>query len=234
MKANNRIALVTGAYGGVGRAVAQELNRQHVNLLMIARSQKSVRELRSLFGQTHKYFACDLSDQSQILSTIAAIKRSNRTLDMLINVAAIGIYEAFSLVSRNHWDTSFAINVTAPFLFTRAMLPLLKKKKNSVVINVGSGSGVIPTAGMSTYCATKFAIRGWTLSLAREYKKGSPRFHLLTLGSTLTGFGGMTIEEKKKERRAGKAFLTPTSVAKRILQIIANPREKPEATLFPT
>ena len=83
------------------------------------------------------------------------------------------------------------------------------------------------------YCATKFALRGWTLSLAEEFKEKFPRFFLITLGSTLTNFSGKSIEEKKKEMAVGRAYFPVEWVANKLVEIIKNDNRETETTLFP-
>ena len=102
------------------------------------------------------------------------------------------------------------------------------------MINIGSGMGVIPAPGRSVYCAMKFALRGMTLSLAEEFKRTKPHFILLTLGSVLTGFGPMSLAEKKEEALKGKAYLTPEWVAKKVVEIIKAEAKESEYTFYPS
>ena len=148
-------------------------------------------------------------------------------------MAGIGVYKNLQDVSFKDWADSFSINVTAPFLLTKNLLPLLQKAKDSFVLNIGSGAGTMPMRGRSAYCATKFALRGWTLSLAEEFQGKDPRFCLITLGSTITNFSGMTIEEKKKEHAKGKAYFPVEWVANKLVEIIKDDKRVIETTLYP-
>lgn len=161
------------------------------------------------------------------------IKKDFDNLDVLVNVAGIGVYKNLPDVSFEDWSNSFSINVTAPFLLTKNLLLLLQKAKDSLLLNIGSGTGTIPMRGRSTYCATKFALRGWTLSLAEEFETKNPRFCLITLGSTITNFSGMTIEEKEKEHAKGKAYFPVEWVANKLVEIIKDDNRQTEITLFP-
>ena len=87
--------------------------------------------------------------------------------------------------------------------------------------------------GRSVYCSTKFALRGATLSLAEEYNDQKPHFCLITLGSTLTSFGPMTLAEKQRDCDSGKAYFTPEWVAKKLVEIIKDDHRETEYTLYP-
>ena len=90
-------------------------------------------------------------------------------------------------------------------------------------------------SGRSIYCATKFAVRGLTLSLAEEFRRTSVEFCLITLGSVLTSFGPMSFDEKKSEMEKGKkAYFTPDWVAKKLISIMKDEDRRSEYTLFPS
>src|SRR3990167_4163221 len=94
--------------------------------------------------------------------------------------------------------------------------------------------GTIPAAGRSVYCASKFALRGMSLSLSKEFDRTNVNIVHLTLGSVLTEFGPMTLEEKKRENLEGKAYLTPTYVAEKVVEILRKDQVEPEISISPT
>jgi len=214
--------LITGGSRGIGRGLAERLVREGAHLILVARSEDRLKEFVTQYGTKHRYYVCDLSDCKQVAKLTESIQKEYATIDMLINVAGIGIYKNLLETSLSDWQSSFDTNVTAPFILTQGLLPLLQKTKDSLVLNIGSGAGNIPMRGRSMYCATKFALRGWTLSLAEEFKDKSPRFFLITLGSTLTSFSGKSVEEKKKEQAANQ-----------LIAILKNDNRDTEITLFP-
>ena len=133
-------------------------------------------------------------------------------------------------------DASFAINVSAPFILTKELLPQLQKISNSLILNIGSGAGVIPMKNRSVYCTTKFALRGLSLSLSEEFKGKSPSFCLITLGSTLTSFGvgnALTLEEKREQNKKGSAYFTTEWLANKLIEIIKDDKRTPEVVLYP-
>lgn len=233
MNLKNITILITGGSRGIGRALAERLAKEDSNLILVARSKDRLKEFVDQYGKQHHYYVCDLSDHKQVIRLTESIKNDFNNLGILINAAGIGVYKNLTDVSFKNWTDSFSANVTAPFLLTEKLLPLLQKEKNSLVLNIGSGAGTIPMRGRSTYCATKFALRGWTLSLAEEFKGKNPSFCLITLGSTITNFSGMTIVEKEREHAKGKAYFPVEWVANKLVEIIKDDNRQTEITLFP-
>ena len=232
MNLRGKIVLITGASKGMGNSIAKKLAQDGANLILVARDEETLKDLvKNLGGEKHKYYVCDLSDFEQVVDLTEKIAKDFEKLDVLINGAGVGIYKPIEEVSFDEWKKSFSIGLDAPFFLTQKLLPLLNKAERSVVINIGSGMGVIPAAGRSVYCSLKFGLRGMTLSLAEEFKRTKVQFVLLTLGSVLTGFGPKTIEEKKNE---GKAYLTPEWVAERISEIIKEDGKAVEYTFYPS
>lgn len=232
MDLKDKTVLITGASKGVGSSIAKKLAQEGANLILVARDEEALKNLvKSLGGEKHKYYSCDLSDFEQVINLSEKISKDFEKIDVLINGAGIGIYKPIEEVTFDEWKDSFSIGLDAPYFLTQRLLPLLNKSEKSLVINIGSGMGVIPAPGRSVYCSLKFGLRGMTLSLAEEFKRTNTQFVLLTLGSVLTGFGPKTIEEKKNE---GKAYLTPEWVAERVSEIIKENGKAVEYTFYPS
>ncbi len=232
MELKNKTVLITGASKGMGNSIAKRLAQDGANLILVARNEENLKDLvKNLGGGNHKYYACDLSDIEQVIRLSENISKDFVKIDVLINGAGIGVYKPIEEVSFDEWKKSLSVGLDAPYFLTQKLLPLLGKSEKSIVINIGSGMGVIPAPGRSVYCSMKFALRGMTLSLAEEFKRTKVQFVLLTLGSVLTGFGPKTIEEKKNE---GKAYLTPEWVAERVSEIIKEDGRAVEYTFYPS
>lgn len=176
--------------------------------------------------------SCDLADYKQIEKAIQEIKKQIIKLDVLVNVAGVATYKNLVNVSDKEIQEAFMVNVITPAIFIRELIPLMNQA-DSLVLNIGSGAGTIPMKGRSVYCATKYALRGLTLSLSEEYEGKNPKFCLITLGSTLTNFGSMSLEEKKNEFEKGKAYFPVDWVANKIMDIIRDDKRENEIVLFP-
>ncbi len=225
-------AILVGATGGIGGALAHALQKEGVELVLIGRNERKLSELADAFpgSSTHRVDLRSRTDVDNLLGKLA----KSQGIDLLINTAGIGIYKPLLDISDSDWDDSLSINLTIPFLFTRTLAPLLAESSLGLILNIGSGTGVIPMRNRSVYCATKFALRGMTLSLAEEYEGQKPSFCLITLGSTLTEFGPLTLREKKHEKQNGRAYFTPKWVADKLLEIIKNDSRETEYTFFPS
>jgi short-subunit dehydrogenase len=234
MDTKNKTIVVIGATGGIGRELVRKLDSEGANLILVSKTETELLTLiKSLKGKNHKYYVCDLTDQSATLEIAKTIFRNRGDLSILINAAGIGIYDPIHNLSLKKWNTSFDVNVTSAFIMTREFLEQ-QNSEEQLVLNIGSGAGVIPMSGRSLYCATKFALRGFTLSLAEEFSRiGKPKFCLITLGSTLTSFGPMSFETKKEEMEKGKAYFTPSWVADKLTEIIKDDNREVEYTLYP-
>lgn len=235
MNLQNKNIVITGATGGICRELVKNLDSEGANLILIS---KSADELESQTGQLQSKFfsfACDFTKPGEIEDLAKKISKQFKSIDVLINAAGIGVYKSLEEETLEEWNNSVNINVTSQFLMSKYLIKNLRKARGAVVINIGSGAGVIPMAGRSIYCATKFAVRGLTLSLAEEFRRTSVDFCLITLGSVLTSFGPLSYEEKKADMEKGKkAYFTPDWVAKKLISIIKDDDRRREYTLFPS
>jgi len=230
-----KTALVTGASSGIGQALSVALGKEGYLVGLVARRKDKLKQTKKMVeeaGGKAEIFSCDLGDDVQTDSLVDRVKQWTHNLDLLANVAGVQVYKPISEVKTGDWDLAFDINVTATFKLIRGLLPILKSDK-SLVLSVGSGMGVIPARGRSVYCASKFALRGLILSLAEEFEGGHPHFSLITLGSTLTGFGDETVEERKKEFEKGAAYFPVEWVVGRLLEVIESNHPEAEYVWYP-
>lgn len=211
-----KTAIVVGSTGGIGSELVKALENDGYKVLGVSKSGD---------------IKCDLTNLNQVHSATTSIKESAGQIDLLVNVAGIATYKNLTDVTDQDIQDAFMVNTIAPAIFIRDLLP--KMTSDSLVLNIGSGAGTIPMRGRTIYCATKYALRGLSLSLNEEYKDKSPKFCLITLGSTLTDFGNMSIEEKKAEFAKGKAYFPVDFVINKLLEVIHNPNPESEIVLFP-
>lgn len=235
MNLKSKNIIITGATGGIGRELVQKLDSEEANLILISRSESELENLSKNLKSASEYFVCDFSNQKEVEILAKQIYKKYKNIDVLVNAAGIGIYKSLSDETLDEWNISMNINVASHFILVKGLLKNLKKSKGSLVLSIGSGAGVIPMAGRSLYCTSKFAVRGLILSLAEEFKKTSMDFCLITLGSTLTSFGPMSYQDKKNDMEKGrKAYFTPEWVAEKLVSIIKDDDRRFEYTLFPS
>lgn len=234
----NKNVVIIGASGGIGRSLAFAFGSEGSNLILVGRKimvlKALEREIKSLGRKDNVFiFKADVSCEKDVrkLARFAFLKFG--FVDVLVNAAGIGIYKKIGDLSFEEWRRSLSINLDAVFLSIKYFLPLLEKSKESFVISMGSGMGKIAISGRSSYCASKFGLRGLMLSLAKEYKNTNISFVLLTLGSVLTSFGPLNIEEKIKRNKEGKFYLDPVDLARTIVAKIKNCTLEDEVSIYP-
>lgn len=235
MELKGRVAVITGATGGIGRALVSGFDSEGVICVLLGTHLDELENLqKTLKTKGGKCYVANFADINDVIKIGKEIVHDFPKVDLLFNVAGVGIYKPIEEVSVKDWESSFAIGNTAPYFLTQTLLSRLSKSDLGVVINIGSGMGVLPAAGRSIYSSMKFALRGQTLSLAEEFRRSKPNFVLMTLGSVLTSFGPMSLDEKTKEMESGKGYLTPESVTKKIIEVVKDEKRESEYTMYPT
>ncbi|MCS3790304.1 SDR family oxidoreductase [Aeromonas hydrophila] len=167
MKLEGKLVLLTGASGGIGEALAQELAAQGAHLLLHGRRASALERLRKELQhpERHQTVIADLGspqERAKLLQHPAL----DEGLDVLINNAGCNQFAWLEDQSSEQVERQLLLNVEAPIQLTRMLLPRLRKP--AVIMNVGSSFGAIGYAGYSVYCASKFALRGFSEALGRE------------------------------------------------------------------
>jgi NAD(P)-dependent dehydrogenase (short-subunit alcohol dehydrogenase family) len=171
-----RVALVTGGGRGIGRAVALALARAGANVAVAARSVPEIEavaaEIAALGRRTH-FFPLDVSDRALIARAPRVVAEKLGPIDILVNNAGIHATAPVQRTDDATWDALLAVDLTAPFLLTRACLPAMYERHWGRVINVASVAGRIGIKYGCAYAAAKHGLIGFTRSLALEgAKKG--------------------------------------------------------------
>ncbi len=173
MELEGRRCIVTGASAGIGRAVAVALAARGVSVGMCARREVALRETADLCaGHGVKVHAgvCDIADADAVASFVAESVSALGGLDVLINNAgALGPRAPVRELSVDDFRDCVHTNVVGTFTVTRAALPHLLVARPGAILNLSSGLGRFGVARSSAYCASKFAIEGFTQSLADEH-----------------------------------------------------------------
>ena len=237
MNLKDKVVVIAGATGGIGREITRAFAKEKVKLVLVARRKVVLDSLKleaEKLDSKVNVFECDLTDQPSVERFVFDLKKGHKQVDILVNAAGIGVYKSLPEIKFDEWQKSFGINVTAPFLLIQKLLPLLKKSTKAYVLSTGSGMGRVAMAKRSAYCTSKFALRGLMLSLAKEYKKTNVQFCHLTLGSVLTAFGPLSLEDKLASQKKGKKYLDPAWLAHTIVAKVRNDTLEDEVTIYPS
>jgi 3-oxoacyl-[acyl-carrier protein] reductase len=185
----NKVVVITGAGGGIGRAIALKLAQFNTRLVLLGAN--NVQKLKETFDLVTKSTQAimlpgNLTDMDFITQGIDEAVSRFGGIDILINNAGATQSAAFESVSEEDFDRIMAINIKAPFFITRKAIPFLKKSSAATIINIAS---VVSHAGyplQSVYSASKHAMLGFTKSIAAEYYKDNIRVHAISPGGVYT------------------------------------------------
>jgi len=167
-----RVALVTGASRGIGRAVAEQLARAGAEVALSARDSADLKAAteqvrRAWSGRAHA-FACDVTDAAAVVKVAKDIEAKLGPVDILVNNAGAAASAPFLKTDRQTWDHLLALNLTAVFTLTQAVLPGMLARKSGRIINVASTAGKVGYPYTVAYCASKHGVVGLTRALALE------------------------------------------------------------------
>ena len=213
MKLKGKLILLTGASGGIGQAIAQRLAAQGARLILVGRSTQQLNALaRSLnvFANAGFVLQADLTSHSGRETIRTALLALQEPLDALINCAGVNLFGMLEDNDPEAIEQMIATNVTAPILLTRLALPFLNKKTGRI-INIGSSFGGLGYPGFSAYCASKFALRGFSEALRRELSDGNIQVAHLAPRATNTKLNSAAVCAMNRE--LGTAMDEPELVA---------------------
>jgi len=166
-----RIALVTGASQGIGRACALLLAESGAKLALCARSQEKLEELAAEIkgkGGEAEAFPLDVRHEEAIKAAVKSVIARFGKLDILVNNAGITRDQLILRMKRADWDDVIATNLTAPFLLTQAAIGSMLKQRWGRIVNITSIFGQIGQAGQANYSSSKAGLIGLTMAVARE------------------------------------------------------------------
>jgi 3-oxoacyl-[acyl-carrier protein] reductase len=218
-----KIAFITGAGKGIGRATALALAHEGVQVGLIARTEQDLEKVAEevdLIGGKAAYAAADVSSLEQVEQAVARLTESLGAADILINNAGIGSFGPFLDIDPADWKKTLDVNLLGMYYVTRSVLPQLIEKNRGDIINISSMSGLKGTAGSSAYSASKFGVLGMTEALSQEVRKHNIRVFALTPSRVITHFSGSEEPENSKEK-----FMQPEDIAEyMVAQLKLHPR----------
>jgi len=164
----NKTILLTGANGGIGSEVARLLTDEGAKLILVGLDESSLQLLNAELGGQHIIIEADISSADDRHRIVKDCHNLEQGVDMVINNAGIGQFSLFQDMTQEQVAAIININLTSTLLLTQSLLPLLLTRQAAQVINIGSILGSIGFPGSTVYCASKFAIRGFSEALRRE------------------------------------------------------------------
>jgi NAD(P)-dependent dehydrogenase (short-subunit alcohol dehydrogenase family) len=192
------VAVVTGAASGIGRATALRLARDGFDVAMVdldtVRLAASHEQIKALGGQA-RAFVVDLCDPLAVGSIAREIAVTAGAPQVLVNVAGIGVAATVLETSDEDWTRVLAVNLTGPFLTTRAILPLMLDRGNGVIVNIASVAGQVGVPRRAAYCASKAGLVGLTKAIAVDHARQGIRSVAICPGTVDTEWIGKILSD---------------------------------------
>ena len=195
----DRRALVTGATGGLGGAIARTLHRQGASVAISGTRTEALEALASELGERVFVVPCNLSDKESVEALVPAAEDKLGGLDILVNNAGITRDNLFMRLKDEDWDSVLAVNLTAAFRLTRAAVKSMMRKRYGRIVSIGSVVGTTGNPGQGNYAAAKAGLIGMSKALAAEVASRN-----ITVNVVAPGFieSPMTDALNEKQREA--------------------------------
>lgn len=227
MSENKRVAIVTGAARGIGKAIALKLAQSGINVvvsdIMEDAAKETAKELEA-FGVQALAVKSDVANASDVTSLIKTTVDTFGSLDYLVNNAGITRDNLSMRMSEADWDLVLDINLKGTFLCSQAASKVMMKQRFGRIVNIASISGILGTAGQANYAASKAGVMALTKTLARELGARNITVNAIAPGFIITEMTDQLSEEVKAEylkqiplRRGG----TPEDIANSVEFLIS-------------
>lgn len=220
-----KVAFVTGAGRGIGKAVALALANEGVSVGLLARTEMDLKgvvtEIEEI-GVKGAYAAVDISAREEVEQAVKQLTDELGTADILINNAGIGKFESLMEMDPDEWKRTVDVNLMGPYYVTRAVLPQLIEKNRGDIINISSTNGLNGAATSSAYSASKFGLIGMTESLAQEVRRNNIRVTALAPSTVATE---LALQSNLIAENNDEKYMQPEDIAEFIIsQLKMNPR----------
>jgi len=210
----NKVAVVTGAGRGIGRAIAIELGRLGARVALAARTVPELEDTARLIG-TSWVIPTDVRKRKDVERLLDQAHSALGPVDIFVNAAGLGIFGQLTDFTDEDYDTILDTNLKGVFFTCRAVLPSMIARRAGHIINIASIAGKVGSATRAVYCASKFGVVGLTESVAEEVRQYGIRVSLICPGSTNTAFSPGS--------KSGKTFdkmLSPADIAHAVRMIV--------------
>jgi NAD(P)-dependent dehydrogenase (short-subunit alcohol dehydrogenase family) len=217
---NNKIAIVTGASKGIGRAIAMSLGRQGATVIVSSRKQDAVDETAKAFrhlGINATGIACHMGDLDQVHNLVREVDKRYGGLDIIVNNAAINpVFGPVVDTDLSVFDKIMDVNVKGPLELCKLAYPIMKKRGGGSIINISSIEGLTPGLGLGLYSISKATLIAMTKVLAREWGADHIRANVICPGLVKTKFSEALTSNDK---------IMKMVMARQALPLVAEPED---------
>ncbi|HLT46625.1 MAG TPA: SDR family NAD(P)-dependent oxidoreductase [Rubricoccaceae bacterium] len=193
MDLHDKVAVVTGASRGLGRAFSAALVGAGARVFGLARSEGGLRDVQAALGDRFTPVECDVADRAAVEAAFAHVEAAAGRLDVLVNNAGLGRFAAVDALDPADWHVQVDTNLSGVFFCTRAAVPLMKRQHAAEgfgghIVNVASVAGLIGNPNFAAYNATKFGVRGFSEAAMKELRPHGIKVTCVYPGSVDTRF----------------------------------------------
>jgi len=196
-KLDGKAALVTGASGGIGAAIARALHAQGAQVALSGTRREALEALAAELGERAGIFPADLSEPAAAAALVAAAEAAFGKVDILVNNAGLTKDGLALRMSDADWAKVLDVDLAAPFRLSRAALKYMLRRKAGRIINIGSVVGSTGNAGQANYAAAKAGLAGLTKALAQEVASRGITVNLIAPGFIATAMTEALSEEQR-------------------------------------
>ena len=217
-----KVALVTGATGGIGLSIAKALHAQGATVALSGRRVEQLEALKAELGERAEVFPADLADQESVDALIPAVEKALGGVDILVNNAGVTRDNLFLRMKDDEWNDVLRVNLSAAFRLARAGLKGMMKKRWGRIVSITSVVGVTGNPGQGNYAAAKAGLIGMSKSLAQEVASRNITVNCVAPGFIATPMTDALTDDQKKavsDRIPAGRMGTPDEIAAAVVYL---------------
>ncbi|HEU4385490.1 MAG TPA: SDR family oxidoreductase [Anaeromyxobacteraceae bacterium] len=229
---DGRVALVTGAYGGIGAAVARALARDGAAVVLTGRDQASLAAVDLGPGEGRALrLRLDVGDPAAWEAVVARVLAERGRLDVLVNNAGVVEPGAVESLPAGEVERQVRVNLLGAAFGCRAVIPAMRARGEGAIVTLASLGGIVPMPFEAVYCATKYALRGLSFALRAELRGSGIRVTVVSPDSVETRQLRQELQHDEASLSFASAALPPEAVARAVLRAV---RKGPPEILVPS
>jgi sorbitol-6-phosphate 2-dehydrogenase len=209
MLLKDKIAIVTGAASGIGKAIAENYAREGAKVAIADINLEAATKVAKSISKDARGVKVDIADAQSVRLMVGTVESVLGPIDILINNAGVSYITPFLECTETIWDKTIAINLKGTFNCCQAVIEKMLPRKNGVILNMSSQSGKAGNSHYAAYCASKFGIIGLTQSLAIEFAQENIRVNAICPGVVLTPLWDQMMADYAKKRNMKSEEVKP-------------------------
>ncbi len=217
--------VITGASSGIGEQSAEKFAQLHAIVILVSRNEEKLQQISSRLSKyqtTVLVYACDISKKDQVDKMAKFVIEKFGSVDVLVNNAGFGIYDTVEKIKVEEMESQMSTNFFGMMYCIKAFLPKMLEKRSGHIVNVASVAASIGIPGMASYCASKFAMLGFSESLYHELKGTGVGITVVSPIMVRTNFFDHVSFGKMP--RYSSTSLDPKTVANAVIKASSSPR----------